>query len=299
MYLANWAFESGALSALLFDSLKENGKEKDYYQKTEADAFFYATLGMAIASISGGILYSINIHLPYICTTIISVFALVSAFWLEEPKIEHTPFSAIGYLKQNWEGVSHIFRSPLIRSISIFSISIDFVAYVGLWYLYEPRIAEAGFPATWLGILVAGGYLIRAMGTKLIKYMMRLKDSEIPLALTFLQTSGSLLSFWESKAGAISSVYVRKFSDGFRYPILSRLQNNEIESKYRATSLSAISMFSNIFIASVGPLIGYCISTYTSANTLGFMGIVGVAIVLPAAMSVRRQIKIQQIASSE
>lgn len=290
LYLANWAFESGALSALLFDSLKENGKEKEYYQKTEATGFFYATIGMAVASVLGGILYNFDPRLPYIVTTGAAIIAFLTSFWLEEPTLEKATLNISGYVRQNIEGVFHIFRYPLIRSITVFSISIDFVAYVGLWYLYEPRIAEAGFPATWLGILVAGTYLSRALGTKLIKYMMKLKDNEIPIALTLLQAFGSLLSFWETKTGAISSVYLRKFSDGFRYPILSRLQNDEIHSKYRATSLSAISMISNVFIASAGPVIGIAISKYTVANTLGFMGVFGIVVVLPSAIAVSRQI---------
>lgn len=292
LYHANWAFESGALSALLYDSLKENGKDEKLYQKTEADGFFYATVGMAIASILGAYLFNkFGIHAPYMASTVVAVFALVSAFWLQEPKIDSEKFSFKAYIKQNWEGTVHIFRQPLIRSISIFVILIDFVAYVGLWYLYEPRLAEAGFPASWLGALVAGTYLIRALGTKLIPLIMKLGDKSIPVALTLIQTFGSFLSFFESKAGAVSSVYMRKFSDGLRKPILNRLQNGQIDSKYRATSLSAVALFSNLLIAVAGPMVGWAMEKYSVSATLGFMGILGVILVLPAALAVRRQTK--------
>ena len=63
LYHANWAFESGALSALLYESLKENDKVKEHYQKTESNAFFLSTIGMAVASILGGFLYRFN---PYL-----------------------------------------------------------------------------------------------------------------------------------------------------------------------------------------------------------------------------------------
>lgn len=290
LYHANWAFESGALSALLFDSLKENGKEKEHYQKTESNAFFYATLGMAAASVLGGYLFKIDIHAPYIMSAGVAVLAFISALWLEEPTIDSEKFSVKSYLKQNWDGLLHIFKHPLIRSISIFSILINFVAYAGLWYLYEPRLAEAGFPAAWLGWLVAGTYIMRAIGTKLIPYVMKLGDKKIPMALALMQMFGSFLSFFETKAGAISSVYTRKFSDGFRTPILNRLQNEQIESKYRATSLSAISMFENIFVSAAGPFIGLAMGKFSVATTLGVMGFVGLIFVLPAAVSISRQV---------
>lgn len=290
LYMANWAFESGALSALLYDSLKENGKEVEHYQKTESDAFFYATLGMAPASVLGGYLYTFDIHAPYYLCVVASLIALVSAFYLEEPNIDSEKFSLKAYLKQNWEGTKHIFQLPLIRSISIFSVLINFIAYAGLWYLYEPRLAEAGFPASWLGGLVAGTYLIRAVGTKLIPLTKKFKEKDIPVLVTFMQIIGSLISFWETKAGAVTSVYFRKFSDGFRKPILNRLQNDQITSKYRATSLSAISLFENVFISAAGPLIGWSMEHYSVAWTMGMMGVIAIFTVLPSAFAVRKNV---------
>ena len=141
-----------------------------------------------------------------------------------------------------------------------------------------------------MGILVAGTYLIRAAGTKLIPLVMKLGDKNIPLFLTFTQMLGSGLSFLGGRGGAISSVYIRKMSDGFRKPILSRLQNDEINSQYRATSLSAISLIENGLIASAGPLVGWAMATYTTRATMGAFFFIGLALVLPFAIVLSRQI---------
>lgn len=290
LYLANWAFESGALSALLFDSMKENGRGEEEYQQVEADTFFWCTIGMAISSILGGFLYTINFQLPYIVTTLVAVGALISSFGLEEPELDSIKVNLKVYLKQNWEGFLHIFRNSKIRAVSLFSVLINFVAYTGLWYLYEPRLAEGGFPATWLAALVSGTYLIRAIGTKLIPKVLKLGDQNIPIILTLFQAFGSALSFIESKFGAISSVYLRKMSDGMRSPILARLQNVELESRYRATSLSAISLLGNILISLVGPLVGYLMEHGRASTTLGYSAIIGLVLVLPSAFLLSRQI---------
>lgn len=292
LYLANWAFESGALSALLFDSMKENDRSEEEYQKVEADTFFWCTIGMAASSVLGGYLYTLHPQLPYAVTTIVALGALITALPLEEPKLDTEKFTLRTYLCQNWEGTIHIFRHTRIAAISLFSIAINFVAYTGLWYLYEPRLAEANFPASYLGYLVAGTYIMRALGTKLIPLVMKMGDKNIPIFLTLFQAFGSVLSFIENSFGAITSVYLRKMSDGMRSPILTRLQNVELESRYRATSLSAISLFGNILIASVGPLIGYLMEQGSVATTFGYSALVGILLVLPSAIYLSKQIKV-------
>lgn len=292
LYLSNWAFESGALSALLFDSLKENGIGEEEYQKVEADTFFWCTLGMAISSALGGYLYTLHPQLPYFITTLFSIGALITAFGLEEPHLDSIKANFKVYLRQNREGFLHIFRNEKIRAISLFSVLINFVAYMGLWYLYEPRLAEGGFPATYLAVLVSGTYLIRALGTKLIPLVLKLGDKNIPIILTIFQSFGSALSFIETKFGAVSSVYLRKMSDGMRSPILARLQNVELESRYRATSLSAISLLGNVLISAVGPLVGYFMEQGGASLTLGYSAIIGLLLVLPAAFYLSHQIKL-------
>lgn len=291
LYLANWAFESGALDALLFDSFKENGVGEEKYQEVQANTFFWCTIGMAISSALGGFLYTLNPLFPYAATTLVSIGALLTSLPLEEPKLDSVKYSLKNYLHQNWAGFMHIFRHSRVRAVSLFSILINFVAYAGLWYLYEPRLAVGGFPASWLGLLVAGTYLIRAFGTKLIPLVMKLGDHRIPVFLALFQAFGSALSFIENKFGAVSSVYLRKMSDGMRSPVLSRLQNVELESRYRATSLSAIALLGNVLISATGPLIGFLMEKGSVSATLGYFAPVGLLLVLPSAIYLSRQIK--------
>lgn len=290
LYQANWAFESGALSALLFDSMKENGIGEETYQKVEADTFFWCTIGMAISSALGGWLYTLHHQLPYLATTIVAALALLTSFGLQEPAIDSEKFTLKVYIRQNWEGFLHIFRNEKIRAVSLFSILINFVAYVGLWYLYEPRLAEGGFPAAWLALLVSGTYLIRAFGTKLIPLVLKMGNKNIPIILTLFQAFGSVLSFIENRFGAVGSVYLRKMSDGIRNPILTRLQNVELESRYRATSLSAISLLGNVLISLAGPFVGYLNERGSVSSTLGYFSIIGILFVLPSAIHLAYQI---------
>ncbi|MBT3249796.1 MAG: MFS transporter [Candidatus Pacebacteria bacterium] len=289
LYQANWALDSGAQSALLFDSLKENNQDGKFYKKTETDTFFLSTLGMVVGTAIGGFLFKYGTHLPFVICIFTSIIALVIALFFEEPRLDSEKFTFNNYLKQNIEGTKHIFENKKIRAITFFSLIISFITYTGLWYLYEPRLAEGGFEARHMGLLVAGTYLIRAVGIKLIPILdKKIKSNNIPYFLVIFQVIGSFSSFIQGRAGAITSVYSRKFLDGFRKPILNTLQNENIVSKYRATSLSAIALFENLIIASAGPIIGIMIDRYSASFTLGMFGFIGLVVGLPLARNLSK-----------
>jgi MFS family permease len=292
LYQMNWVLESGAQSALLYDSLKENSKAKKYYKKTETDTFFLCTVGMMVGTGMSGFLYKFGNSSPYLACVLTSIISLIIALRFEEPSLDSEKFTFKNYLRQNIEGTKHIFENTKIRAITFFSLIITFITYAGIWYIYEPRLAEGGFNAKYMGLLVAGTYFMRAIGIKLIPVLDKhLKGRSIPYFLVIFQSFGSFLSFIPGKFGAISSVYSRKFLDGFRNPILNTLQNQNIVSKYRATSLSAVALITNLFLALAGPGIGYLMDHYSVSITLGIFGFVGLLLGVPLAFNLSKNIE--------
>jgi MFS family permease len=289
LHQTNWSLESGALSALLYDSLKENGQAEKHYQNTEARTFMYCTLGMAAASILGGVLYQGGLLWPYYAVLIVSIASFIASCFYDEPKLDSIKFTLNSWATQNIEGFKHIFRHPAIARISVFSIVISFIGYTGLWYLYEPRLAVGGFDPRLLSWLVAGTYIMRAIGTMLIRKMQtQLKSEQVPVFLVLIQMLGSVLSYVQGSLGAISSVYIRKFADGFRVPILANMQNREIDSKYRATALSAITLLYNLLVAAAGLVIGWANGKFGIPFTLGFFFWIGLIVALPLALRMKR-----------
>jgi len=276
------AFTSGANSALLYDSLKENGKAEAHYKKAEADTFMFNTIGMAIGAIIGGFLFKITPMAPYTVMIPITGIGLLASTLYQEPKIDSKKWSLKNYVRQNIEGFKHVFENSKIRALSYFSIAVNLVAYSGVWYLYEPRLAAGNFDPRIFATLVSGSYLMRAWGTKLIPIADRkINKSQTPLFLAIFQTAGSALSFISGKFGAIACVYSRKLADGYRQPTLLALQNEQIDSKYRATALSALSLTTNLFLAILGVWIGMGIDKFGAGLTVGIYAIFGVAIVIP------------------
>lgn len=290
LYHTDEAFNSGAQSALLYDSLKENNQEQQY-KKTEASAFTVNTIGMVVGSILGGVLYKINYFLPYAVMIPIAAIGFIASLFYEEPTIDSQKFSIRSYLNQNINGFKHIFENINIRAVSFFSIAVSIVTYTGIWYYYEPRLAAGGFDPRILATLVAGTYAIRAVGSYLVPWIDKsLKASQVPVFLGITQTLGSALSFITTPFGAIGSVYTRKFTDGLRYPLLASLQNEQIASNYRATSLSAISLVTNLIVVIFGLGIGKALDVFGAPVTVGIFALFGFIFVIPSAFKLSKLI---------
>jgi hypothetical protein len=119
----------------------------------------------------------------------------------------------------------------------------------------------------------------------------KIKKSETPLFLAIFQTFASALSFVSGKFGAIACVYSRKMSDGYRQPTMIALQNDQISSEYRATSLSVLSLLSNLLLALLGVWIGVGIDRLGAGLTMGFYAVFGILVVIPLGINLTRIMK--------
>ena len=288
------AFTSGANSALIYDSLKENGQVENNYKKAEADTFMYNTIGMAIAAIIGGFLFKINPMAPYTAMIPIVLVALIASSFYDEPAVKAKKMTMGNYFRQNWEGIKHVVSTAEIKAVAAFTVAVNVVALSGVWYLYEPRLAAGGFDPKLLATLVSGTYVVRAIGTKMMTWVdSKIEKKDSPIFLATLQTVGSALSFVSGKIGAILCIYTRRLSDGYRQPTLMALQNEQIKSEYRATSLSAISLMTTLIVAILGIGVGSGIDKLGAPLVMGMYAFFGILVVIPAAMILRKRTEIK------
>lgn len=288
-YQLGESFNSGAQSALMYDSIIEDKVDLSEYKKLESLTYTLCTLGMVISSILGGYLYLVEEFLPYTAMIFVSGFGfLLSTLYIQPNRYSHNDLTVSGYIKQTKEGIVNIFENKIITLISIFSIVINFVGYLGVWYLYEPRLNAGGWDSKTLAFLVSGTYLIRALASASIsKFEKKFGEEKSAIFISLTQVVGSLLSFIKTPTGSILSVYTRKFSDGFRWPVLLNLQNKNIASKNRATSLSAISLIGNIFIGGTGLFLGVFIDKYGIENVFAFTGFLSLFFALPISIKLK------------
>ncbi len=281
------ALYSGAAQALAYDSLKEQNKEAEF-EKLENKSYFWATTFFIGASVLGGFLYTIHPKLPYIVVLLPATLNILVASLYKEPTIDTQTFSLQTYLKQNVDGFKHIFRHRQVALISFYSVSVTYVFLTGLWWLYQKAGNEIGFAPQYVGILIGGLYAMRSIGSAVYS---KLKQTHVDQRLAWLATFQGLFSFLiaiPSSLIGIVGLAGRYLTDGIRQPLVTTAQNKHMESKYRATALSAVSLLTSIALAVTNPFIGWGIDHYGARTVIGVLSVVSFAVALPLAQIIKQ-----------
>ncbi len=269
-----FTFASGCVEALIYDSLKEEKKEREM-KKAMGIKGASSQLAFIIAPIAGGFIAS-NLEisefiLAIILTAISVAMALFVSFSLKEPSItyRHTEGNPLVLLT---DGIKLIKENKSLQRIMLLSlITTPFVNY--LINLYQPYFLMANVSGVWLGIAFSIGSAIALLGERyayLIEKYLGVKKS----VLLATGLPGILYLLMALVFHPIFSVVIFCLlygSTGMKRPLFSDYQNIHITSKNRATILSLISMFSGMYVSLMGLIIGR-IGDYSIPYAFVFMG---------------------------
>jgi len=138
MYLigtALWAFFTvsyeGTFEAILFDSLKEEGREKEF-QKIDAWSRLFFMLGIMISSIASGFLANwLGLRDVYFVSIIPLICGLLALAIMHEPKVHHDDEAEEmvkkGYFAHLFGAFSSVWNSPKLRLVMFGTIILFFI----------------------------------------------------------------------------------------------------------------------------------------------------------------------------
>jgi MFS family permease len=254
-----FAFLSGCFEAMMYDSLKSEGKE-DEMQKVSGLNDSFAQLAIIMGSLTGGFIASdLRIEsfiLVILITASFVAMALVVSFFLSEPtseykRSEQSTFAllkdGIGLLKSN---------RALRRIVLLYLLATPFINY--LLNLYQPYFVEANVLGVWFGIALSMASLLGVL-TSRYAYLLerRFGVNKGVLMATCLPGIFYILMATISHSWISIALFVLAYSSmNMQKPIFVDYTNRHIESKSRATVLSLISMFSGVYVALMGLVIG-------------------------------------------
>jgi predicted MFS family arabinose efflux permease len=233
---------SGAEDALLYDSLKEAGRE------TESQKFFgrkrcFGLAGMMIAVPLGSIIGGrFGLRAPMMAEAVFNFFdfLLVSGYY--EPRTESPGRRGYGLLMM--DGLKHLARHPILRTLSLNGVLVFAFSFILVW-LNQPALRSFGVDLKFFGFfhlilsvsqIIATNYFARLeklAGSRKNYWSFCVLSSAV--AFVVLAFSGNIII-----AGCCFAVI-----SGFgisRWAFDQNYMQKHIESYNRATVLSAVSM---------------------------------------------------------
>lgn len=272
---------SGSLEALVYDSLKEEGKA-DKFDKKISNIATVNLATVAIASIIGGFLYKLGPGLPFVVCGVIQSIGILVALFLKEPSIDTERFSIKSFIQQNKEGFKELIKTPGIRIKTLYFLSFSVVFVILYQVLNDVLAVEYGMNAQQLGTFVAIIYLTAAIASQFTPLFLRKFKLVSAASIMIIPVIFTLLL-----SPFITSVFIgglfwilRSASQRLVDNTTSIFINTNTESKYRATTLSTFNMLQSLPYAMVAFYIGVVMDKISAKNVAGILGIIILAIFL-------------------
>lgn len=260
----SYNLESGAGDALVYDSLKQGGKEADYLRvKGRSELFYQSARGFGL--LFGGMVAQVSYELAYAVTAAFHGAALLQAMQFEEPVIGREP-DAQEEARGLWSGLTGSLKTlrempqliPYMLFIEVFS-----VFYTTQYFYFQNFLKGAGSREGFIGAVLATAAVLGVIGANGAHRI------EQTLGRRFVAGWAPVLSLLGFGGVAFLPgeplwFLYTAFFEGMLYVLFSGYINQLIPSEYRATLLSVESMLFSFMMILWFPTYGWL------AETLGF-----------------------------
>jgi MFS family permease len=267
------AFESGAQNALIFDTLKVLGKEKEYI-KIKSHFFLINTFSIIVGSLVGIKLYMIDPRLPWYLVTLTIIISALVFSTVKEPirakKLQKFSSHLRDFKKSFVSSISNIDVKRLI----LLGIILAVLMYVFTTLLNQPYLVSRGFSVESLGIvfaIITGVSGIAAFFTPKLEGALK---KRVSFFIIFVSFSLLLVLMGLIKSQAVLLlVLLFTIVDAYKSILIDNYINQVIDSESRATVLSVQSFVNNIAISLLFVFIGYLVDIFSMDVVLISMGI--------------------------
>lgn len=253
-----FAFASGAVEALVYDSLPEAGRE-DAMKRAMGRLNSYSQIAFVIAPVLGGLIIGdarAENFIPAIALTVVALLVgLLVCFTLREPAAstgEERPDS----LSMLRTGIALLAGNRRLRRLAMLVVfSTPFTATL-VTTLAPPYLVQNDATPFVIGLTLSLGSLL-AVITQRYAWKLEIWLGQARAVALLILLPGAMYWLLAAATGPIATVLLVTFMYGandMKAPLFSAYQNALISSENRATVLSLINMFASLFIAIGAPI---------------------------------------------
>lgn len=257
------AFTSGANEALLYDALKEEGREEQS-KNIFGKAHTFHLMAMLIGAPMGSLVASkLGLNFPIILSAIPTLIAGIVALTIKEPKYRSKISESRRYLDIVKSGFKTLIKNKDLRMLTLNSLFVSSAAYFVIWF-YQPLLIKIGIPILYFGFIHSFLIIVEILISSNFQRIENFLKGErnymfFTIIITFI--GFMLVGF---KTTYITVIIFIIFSGGFGLTYaqyVSAIMQKHILSKERATVISSISMFRRFVLICLNPLIGLLFDT--------------------------------------
>jgi MFS family permease len=276
----SFAFISGSDSALLFESLRLEGKE-EHYARYDARMTGFAQAGEAAGAVFAGVMYAAAPLLPFFVQIGVWVLGLAISFSFvdAEPEKKEATRShlaeALAVAKQT------LVKDEKLRDTIFFATVLGIASYYPVW-LIQPYMQQSGVPLPWFGPVWAGANLIIVLFSLLShRIHFHLRDRGISILFLLLIAAGYLgLGLYGGVFGFLF-YYLLTAMRGLQGPLLRTYLQQGSSRSNRASVLSLKSLAFRLLFVITGPLVGWIADRAGLQNAFLIICVVLVLALLP------------------
>ena len=258
LFSLSGALISGADEALLYDSLKEAGQEKEA-KKIFGRADSFRLLGVFVSAPIGSLIAAkFGLNATMLLSAIPFFLGTLIAWSLKEPRLRPKESESQRYLTIVRKGLAFLKNHPTVKLFAFDAIAVSSAAYFVIWY-YQPLLGKVGVPILYFGFFHAFLVLMEIGVSANFERLERIAGSFQSLIKFSALVTALSLALAAIYPNIITIILLLIFGGGFgltRITLISSHLNKEIPSEQRATILSSISMFRRLSLTILNPAVG-------------------------------------------
>lgn len=249
------ACNSGTISALMYDSLLENGNLKTY-QKQEGRRHGIGLYCVGIGSICGGFLYALNPYAPFYVDIATLALAMGISILIKEP-VRHRASAEIHPLKDIWDTAKYCLHGHKLLAATILTGVIIFGATKQMMWAQQPFFMLNAIDEKYFGMLMAIGFVAGGLSGQFGHMITaRLSSFQVLGLMVLAMFAACWISALNIPYLSLAVLFTGAVIFGAGFPYFSELISSEVEQKRRATALSAMGFLISIAFIPLSLFIG-------------------------------------------
>ncbi|MFA7536642.1 MAG: MFS transporter [Desulfuromonadales bacterium] len=250
----SYAFISGTDSALLFETLRAEGKE-EHYARYDGRMTGCAQAGEAAGAVFAGVMYAVWPLFPFVVQIGVWGAGLAVSWSLKEAPT--APAAKRSHLVAAWRTCRRaLFTDRYLRTVILLSALLGLASFYPVW-LIQPYMQETGVPLSWFGPVWAGANLTVALFSLLShRFQFHLGERGMVILFLLLVVAGYLGLGLVGGVWSFLFYYLLTAMRGLHGPMLRHRLQQASERENRASILSLKSLVFRLFFVFSGPAVG-------------------------------------------